>query len=308
MKLKAYDTRSAIWEDLETVFELVVANDIFEYGQRDTELGDLRGDWEDVDLDQDTLVVVRDEKIIGYAAVFDKDEGFYFDFFTDPHQNLDELNEALVICCESRMLEMIIDEGKQERDARIYVDQVKNNDSKMLIARGYEPENFYFRMSIDFDQPRIAQEWDADWHVRTIRVGEEDQQVFDLVYEAFDWAGRGDPPKFEDWKKFMMREDHFLPELWFLLFKEETLVGVALCFDYEHEGWVRQLAVKPAWQNQGLGGKLLTYTFDVFYQRSKGKVSLVVDSKNEDANKFYESAGMTCVRQHIRFRKKIKTR
>jgi ribosomal protein S18 acetylase RimI-like enzyme len=103
----------------------------------------------------------------------------------------------------------------------------------------------------------------------------------------------------------MMRPDHFSPELWFLAYHREALVGAALCFDYPQYGWVRQLGIVQTWRRKGLGSALLQNAFQVFYQRGHKQVALGVSSENPDAYSFYEKIGMRRVRQYDEYQKNL---
>ena len=104
-----------------------------------------------------------------------------------------------------------------------------------------------------------------------------------------------------------MREDHFIPDLWFLLFADNEIIGAALCYDYEEFGWVRQLAVSQNWRMRGLGAALLQHSFHCLYSRGHHRVVLGVEAENLDALRFYEQVGMHRVRQYNEYIKQIPT-
>ena len=82
------------------------------------------------------------------------------------------------------------------------------------------------------------------------------------------------------------------------LWRTDKLAGVALCYDYDAYGWVRQMAVAPRFQGRGIGTALLRHVFHELYARDFLTVALGVDSENPAAGVFYERLGMTRVRQY----------
>ena len=125
------------------------------------------------------------------------------------------------------------------------------------------------------------------------------------MQRAFARPGRV-PPTFANWQGYMMRADHFRPDLWFLA-EDATgeLVGAALCYDYEEHGWVRQLAVAEGWGRRGLATALLHHAMSVFYAAGKPAVGLGVLSENERALRLYERVGLRRVRQYDEWEKEL---
>jgi GNAT superfamily N-acetyltransferase len=156
---------------------------------------------------------------------------------------------------------------------------------------------YYFQMRHMQVGPPEPFEWPAGISVRTFNPGADDQPVYEFVQDAFRRPDR-DPPTIADWRDFMMRPGNFLPELWKLAFTGEQLVGTCLSFEYESEGWVRQLAVASGLRRQGLGSALLRDAFHTFYLRGQPQVALSVASDNPNAIHFYQQLGMTLVRQY----------
>ena len=71
------------------------------------------------------------------------------------------------------------------------------------------------------------------------------------------------------------------------------LVGYAGLCDYPDEAFVQTLAVAPAAQGRGLGGRLLTALLDEAERRGQRTVSLEVRADNEPAQRLYAKHGFT---------------
>jgi ribosomal protein S18 acetylase RimI-like enzyme len=124
--------------------------------------------------------------------------------------------------------------------------------------------------------------------VRTWRDGDA-PSVHALLVAAFA-GGREKIAPYGEWHGWFTGDASFEPATCFLAFGEGQLAGVALCW---REGFVKDLAVAPAWRRRGLGEALLRHAFRVFAQRGLSEVSLKVDADNPTgAVRLYERVGM----------------
>ena len=92
--------------------------------------------------------------------------------------------------------------------------------------------------------------------------------------------------------------DTFDPELWYLAWEDERLVGVLLASAESEEdpelGYVGWLGVIREARGRGIGEALLRGSFARFYELGKGGAQLVVDSESSTgADRLYERVGMT---------------
>ncbi|MGD9092498.1 MAG: GNAT family N-acetyltransferase [Anaerolineales bacterium] len=293
-------------DDVQTVYDLIVACDIAEYGEPDSSIGDLMDEWSSMRLERDAwLLYDQGDELVGYAAVFDEGDYFVFDFFTHPDYEGSELAKYLLGLCEAHTREQLSTEGVETPGKlRVITPNVNKVEQNILQEAGFQIHKFYFRMQIELGEAPVEQTWPKDYHIRTINPGEEDRMVYEFVKTAFQRPGRVFPP-LDGWKGYMMRPDHFNPDLWFLLFIGSELTAVALCYDYPEYGWLRQLGVDASLRRRGIGSALLQHTFHVFYKRGHKTVALGVDSERPDAYRLYENVGMQCVRQYNEYEKMI---
>ena len=306
---ETFTTRHPQLEDAEIVHQLIVANDVAEYGQADTDLEEILHDWSNLDLDQDAWLVCGPDDaagLLGYASLIKGSHDFRLDFYTHPEQASPGLANYLIDLAEARaqaQLSADTTAGTAAVPLTTISPSVNRANIQAIEQAGFTPFKYHFRMQIDQAVPPVTPTWPAGCTLRTIVAGQDDR-LYDFIYRAFDWHDEP-PPNFAWWRDFMMRSDHFRPDLWFLLFHETDLIGAALCYDYVDYGWVRQLGVEKSWRRRGLGSDLLRYVFNIFYGQGRPKVALGVEANNLNAVALYERIGMRRVRQYNEYGKHL---
>lgn len=294
-------------DDAEAVYQLAIACDIADHGEPDTELGEIVADWEDADLEQDAwLAYTSDDLLIGYALIYNGARNFTFNVNAAPALDTGSLTGDLLKLCEARGVEMIaVDDNIAEKSAVIYVAHSNQKGLEAIQAAGFAESKLVYIMQADISGEIKAPMWPQGAAIRTMSPSEDDRTVFEFIYENFDWPGRGPWPEFDSWQKFMMRPDHFIPEIWFLLEREGEIIAAALCYDYPETGWIRQFAAKKTLRRQGIGRNLLNHVFHIFEERGHDRVSLSVESDNPLARQFYLDCGMLIGKQFDQYDKMI---
>ncbi|MEK6221026.1 MAG: GNAT family N-acetyltransferase [Chloroflexota bacterium] len=293
--------RRPIVEDIAAVLELAVSCDIAEHGEPDTELDEIQTDWEAVDLEKDIWLVHNHEDVlIGYGKVSFEWEKFYIDFFTHPHLDTGDLARQLVQQCNSRAQEKLTEmKDADEKEAILYVSHVNENGRQAVETVGFKVKKLFYRMQIQITEAPASVEWPADTELRKFELDKHGKATHAFINQSFDWPGRtGKPSTYKNWSKFMTRPEIFIPEIWFLLFHQDEIIGAALCFEYPETGWIRQVGVKKSWRGKGLGKELMQHAFHTLYARGHEIVSLAVESDNPNAYEFYKAIGMYVERQH----------
>jgi len=299
--------------DAESTLQLMLRSDMAEYGLPDSDLRELLHDWSQMDLQTDAWLAISGEgEMVGYASVQSNGNDLGFEFYLDPELVGDALGQELLACCEARAQEMVQERGRPAATKIIwYIPHVNERSRRLAELAGFRPNRYIFNMQTDLVEPLAKPTWPESVTVRAARPPDDDRTIHELIQTAFERPGREYHP-FDDWKAFMMREDLFQPELWFLaehspVSEDGELVGACLCFAYPDEGWVRQLGVAEAWRHQGLGRALLQHAFIVFSERGYGRVGLSVDGDNPNAYRFYERVGMRRLRQYDPYTKQLRT-
>jgi ribosomal protein S18 acetylase RimI-like enzyme len=153
-------------------------------------------------------------------------------------------------------------------------------------------------MRLRFDGPPPPPADVAGIDVRTLVPGRE-REVYECAAEAFeDHWGEGFSSEQSWLHRHVYASDSFDPELWYLAWEGERLVGLLLAAAYAEEdpelGYVALLGVRREARGRGIGEALLRHSFVKFYGLGQRGAQLVVDSESSTgANRLYERVGMT---------------
>ena len=91
------------------------------------------------------------------------------------------------------------------------------------------------------------------------------------------------------------------PSTCFVAEEEGRIVGAVLAGHDGRRGYISHTAVDGAFRRRGIGGQLVAHTMAALEQEGITKVNLVVFSRNETGNAFWESMGFT-VRTDLTYR------
>jgi ribosomal protein S18 acetylase RimI-like enzyme len=110
-------------------------------------------------------------------------------------------------------------------------------------------------------------------------------------------AGPGDSCSVaHEWRHQFVTDAEFDPTLCLVASNADGILGVAQCWT---SAFIKNLAIHPCAQGQGLGRALLLHCFQVFKQRGEPYVDLKVLESNLRARKLYESAEMRFVLRDV---------
>ncbi|MGE5141164.1 MAG: GNAT family N-acetyltransferase [Rudaea sp.] len=302
---KDFLVRAPTAADLTPVFDLIIACDIADSDQPDTDLVDVQTEWgrQDFDLAADAWVVQgADGRIVAYADVCPSAGLARVSPLSGVHPDYRRLGlgTALLRRAEARARE-------QAADGAVIMQTVVNDanaGAKQLMGQeGYRPVRYDWQMHIEMAAPPPAPQFPAGLTVRTFEPGRDERAVHAVIQESFrDTWSHPDMP-FDVWAQFIFREN-FEPAVSYLVFEGHEMVAATMCFNYASEGWVRQLGVRRPWRQRGIGLALLHQIFGEFYRRGVPRVGLVVDSESlTGATRLYERAGMHASHQFNRYQK-----
>lgn len=293
-------------DDLSAVLDLVCLIETNEHGEPETTLDELKANWSEVDLSQNIwLAHTAGEQLVGYALATPEHKEYIIDFYVHP----DWVESSLLDTFLAEMEKVARAHPRTPEGSLLknYMPDVAVPEQGALQRAGFACVKHHFRMQIELTELPPEVVWPEGLTLRTIQPGVDDEKVFDLIQHAFTYEADDDGSRFTSWRDYMMRPDHFHPEMWFLLEQGDELVACALCYDYEIYGWVRQLAVRETWRGRGLASTMLQHIFHFFYQRGLPKVALGVNATNLTALRLYQRLGMTKVRQYDEFHKQIRS-
>jgi len=315
-----FTIRPAGPDDAEKVSELINICSQSLYGKDEMDVGELESDWklEGFDLENDSLLLLDDEKVIGYADIWNVSPPFVrFSSLVQVHPNYrgQGFGWLLNVWAESRSRELM---QKTEKDLRVFLMSfvnIKDQEAVQLLTDfGSKIERHTWTME------RILQEDLADPHLPdgySIRVAREDEypQVYRLQKESFRDHWGFIPTSFEKGYPIFLNNyvetPDYSPDLWFVVEYANELVGMIIgttASTYgEDYGWVGVLGVLREHRKKGLGKALLQKSFQSIQQFGSTRVGLSVDAQNlSGALKLYQDMGMHVAEEFLRFEKTLR--
>jgi len=299
--MKKYSVRPAVPNDLEAVYDLIVAQNRDDYGEALMTIADLRKSWQNTDLETDTCTAHADGKLAGYAELRDGDSPF---IYLADRNNIDLGFQLLTI-----LEEQAVSRRRENVHLVTRISEKNNLLLQLFASNGYKSDLSFLVMELVMSELPATPQWPERISVRTFILAQDEDATYQADEEASQDKGYHPPLSFDGWAKHVgMDRESFDPSLWFLAVEENEVVGAVLNI-YAHEtvtGWVDHLSVRPAWQNRGIGKSLLLHTFGEFYRRRVQRVKLSVDSNSlTSAPRLYESVGMKTIQRYHIYKKEL---
>lgn len=139
-----------------------------------------------------------------------------------------------------------------------------------------------------------APQWPANTRLDHYR--DELAPAIHAVLRMIQDQGGGRVGHLEEWRQQFVTDAEYDPTLCLVASNRDGILAVAQCWT---SAFIKNLAVHPCAQGQGLGRALLLHSFQVFKQRDEPYVDLKVLESNLRARQLYESAGMRFVLRDI---------
>ena len=248
------------------------------HGGSDTTIEHLRMAW---DYGHAWVALDAAERVTGYATL----EDGYVEVWPHPTAG-PGVAEALLDAVSRRgaALETIVPAAAAELVA-------------LYRGRGWRQTREVLRMQADLREPAPLPRWPEGVSVRT--YADADAEAVHAVLDEAYARNAEEVPPFARWHPWMTNDPGFDPGVWFLAEAGAELAGVCLCW---REGWVKDLAVRPAFRGRGLGEALLQAAFAELRRRGLATVGLKVDADNPTgAVRLYERVGLTLDRRYLMF-------
>jgi mycothiol synthase len=271
--------RPAVMDDIEAAFAVSDALSTVLYGRSESAIEHLRAAW---GHGQAWVATDPTGGVIGYATL---EEG-YVEVWPHPDHRDGPVSAALLdaVTEHGGGLETIVPAGAADLVA-------------LYRGRGWRHTRQVLRMEIAVEAEPRPPTWPDGVSVRTYAESDAGA-VHALMQEAFAGTAEEVPP-FARWHPWMTEDPGFDAGVWFLAEAGAELAGACLCWS---EGWVKDLAVRPAWRGCGLGEALLRQAFAEFHRRGLVTVGLKVDADNPTgAVRLYERVGMALDRTYVMF-------
>lgn len=283
--------------DLGAVVALLNACDVAELGSPDTTIEDVENDWraEGFDLSADAWVAVANQgSVVGYAYTGDqlRTGQLEADFWTHPDHVEAALSARLLRLVEQRARELARRGGYKEALLEVYALAANAEKAELLRKQGYALSHTIYRMALDLDEQPALPPLPSSVAVRRFRAGDDERALYDAMRVAFaDDRRRSDEPC-AAWTARLTEHADFDPDLWFVAYVANQIVGAVLAYDHGDLGWIKTLGVRPEWRGRGVGGALLGRTLEELRRRGQRHVELGVDTQNSTQPlRLYERAG-----------------
>jgi len=301
--------RPPTFEDIPAI--TAVTNELSQshYGRDEMSEADYRLNFESPEFDfaEDALVAEEDERIVGYAEVFDpSEEGRRVWILIDVRPGTDDaVRHSLFEAMEAKARARQALGGS----TKVYLASKDGPMADVLAGRGYAVKRHSFRMEADLTEQPERPVWPDGMTVRTFRADEDDHAVYEAQEETFADQFDASPMSYEEWRHWSFGAA-FDPDLWFLAEDGDRLAGILLARPERAGdaslGWVSVLGVRRPWRRRGLGRALLLHAFGELRRRGKPRVGLGVDAESPTgAVRLYERAGMRVVRRSDHWEKDL---
>ncbi len=173
---------------------------------------------------------------------------------------------------------------------------------EILVSLGYQAIQTQWRMVYTFTGAESEPTCPPGYQLVPFRPEIHAREVFDVIETAFSELPHRNGNTFEGWKKFILDRSDFSPTLLKMVMLGSEVAGVAVGFDNEIGGWIKQLAVKKAHRGKGLASFLLHQLFYDFYTLGRSDVALTVDSENRTgAPELYLRVGMKPTEKYVTY-------
>jgi mycothiol synthase len=305
---EGYSARAPAADDAEAAAELIAACQLAVGDRSGMTVEELLGDWEDIDLSEEAVVVVAPDG--GLAAYADMLNRSYISVsvygYVHPEHRARGLGTFLARWGEQWARERLdlAPEGARVV-VQFYVHTADEPAQRLLRDLGYTPVRSYYRMSVELDQSPDRPEWPEDTTVRAFVPSRDERPAYETVEDAFRDVWGRPRSTFERFLGFT-RVEGFDPGLWFIAESDGEISGLCLCKTVAGRGEIDVVGVRRSWRGKGLGLALLRHAFGEFYRRGVSKVGLSVDAESATgAPRLYGRAGMLVEESYVLFQKEL---
>lgn len=290
-----YDIRRPASADVAAIHELVTERDIEMTGKPDWTLGDIADILGELDLEHDSWLVHSDGELLGWGYAMRKGTSDNVDIDVQARRpGAAALLWDLVL---GRAGDLAREAGHDHAVVDVSVYQRDTGMREAAKERGFAPATSFHRMRTDHAGvrpvflPGVTVEAGSPDREDVLRAAHAVQQEgfaehFGFVPKTFEeWAGEMEASSANDWTQLLLARVHGEPAA--------MLLGTNHFVPDENCGYVRTLAVRPAFRGRGLGRLLLTRAFAADERRGRVGTILHVDGNNvTPALGLYRSVGM----------------
>ena len=304
-----YRSRPATFDDAEAVAAVIAACEAaYDLGTQTT-AADVRDEWQDVDLADETVVVEHvSGSVIACADLANQHYAILRVYgYVHPEHEGEGLGRYLIDWGERWGLAHM-DRADPEVQVAVlhYVSASNAGALDLFTACGYEAVRGTYVMGIELDEPLPERVWPEGIVPGVFRPGVDERGVHASIEDAIRDQWGHAPRSFEHFLAFSQREE-MKPDLWIAARAENEIAGVCIGMLTGEQGWVQNISVRRAWRRKGLGLALIHACLGAFYQRGVTDVRLDVDAQSSTgANRLFERAGMHVISYYLLHKKVLR--
>ncbi|BCB04282.1 GNAT family N-acetyltransferase [Bacillus sp. KH172YL63] len=167
---------------------------------------------------------------------------------------------------------------------------------------GFTPARYWFQMKKELGSlpdPTLP----AVYRISSFQPASDTEKLHEAFEEVFSDHFDYHPSTLQDFKK-RFQTPAFDPNLWYLLWKGDTLVGFAFSAVNEETklGEITHIGIRRNWRRNGLAHDLLHQAFQTLKDYGMTTAALAVDSSSPtEATIVYQKAGMYVYRGYTRY-------
>ena len=271
--------------------EMMNAVDVATLGEPDTTEEDIGSGWEasGFDLSKDAFVVEgRDDRLSGYAELFDRGEGGIFDADVYAYP----LEDAQIV---EPLLDAVLGRAAVRAPAGATIATwlpFGDPRTPVFAARGFAPVRQFVRMRHDWDAAIEPFEPPTDFTLRPFDRDRDAPRVHEVLVDAFAHHARPLTSSFERFTEQHLNHPDFDERFWVVAEENGAIIGAVSAFNHGDIGFIRHVGVTAQSRGRGVGGALVRTAVRRLAEAGQVVVDLGVDLDDDvGAARLYEALG-----------------
>jgi mycothiol synthase len=289
--------RTARRDDLAAVVAVMTAVDLATLGEPDSTEEDIVNGWDESGFDVEADAFVAEDPasvVIGYAELYDRGEGGYFDADVYAHPDApDELAGALL----DAVLERAALRAGPGSTLSTWVPEGDRLEG-VYASRAFAPARQFVRMRFTATAPVPVPPDPPGVTMRTFDRTRDAAAAHLVLVDAFAHHARPMTPSLERFTEQHLDHPDFDPRYWAVAEVDGTIVGAINAFNHGDIGFIRHVGVRDGFRGRGIGRALVLRSLAALTAAGQFAVDLGVDLDDDvGAVRLYEALGFTVLQR-----------